>query len=160
MSEGYGCSAAGCPLRATIFDSVSGEPSHGRCRYHDQVPPAMWPAITQVFRTNPFRRSVIEPILNILGINWREDQPIPHANVKPPAMSSKDWAAHHLSLIEVTKREPAGDRLAWARRLQAREESGEPLHIVQANAWRQALGITLTEAEREAIEERVGMQSH
>ena len=156
----YTCAANGCPLRATVTDATSGPFRHGRCRYHDQVRPEAWPAVTQVFRNNPFRRSVLEPQLNVLGINWREDQPIPHAAVKPPGMSSREWADHHLSLIEIAKRAPAADPKDWARTLKAREEAGETLHPIQAKAWREALGETMTEAQREALDERMGMQQY
>ena len=160
MSEIYGCAAAGCPLRATIFDSVTGTPANGRCRYHDAAVPAIWPVITQVFRNNPFQRHIIEPQLGHLGIRWREDQPIPPAATKPPGYSPQEWAAHHQSLIRCMKAAPDPDRRAWARKLKAEEESGEPLHPIQASAWRAALGAdAMTEAEREALEERLAIQA-
>lgn len=43
---------------------------------------------------------------------------------------------------------------AWARELKAREEAGEPLSEVQREAWRTALRLTESDAEREARSER------
>ena len=156
----YRCAANGCPLRATVTDATSGPFRKGRCRYHDQIRSEAWPAITQIFRNNPFRRSIIEPQLAALGVRWREDQELPPPAAKPPGWSSQEWVAHHTSLIRCIKAASDPDRRAWARKLKAREESGEPLHPVQAQAWRQALGVAgMTEAEQEALEERLAIQS-
>ena len=153
MTNPYLCHAPGCPLQATNHDGIT-----GTCHYHENAPAHAWPAITQVFRSTPFRRSALEPILNVLGYRWREDQPIPHAHVKPADITSEEWAAHHRTLLEISKREPNANPLHWADVLQAREEGGEKLHPIQSAAWRSAKGVTMTEAQREALDERLGMQ--
>lgn len=50
-SEPDRCVAHGCPLRATIFDSITGPRHDGRCRYHDRLPPKSWPAFTEALNT-------------------------------------------------------------------------------------------------------------
>ena len=156
----YQCAAKGCPLRATITDATAHEFRGGRCRYHDAMPPHGWPALTQLLRSTPFTRAALEGSLAVLGIRWREDQPLPPPATKPPGMTSEHWAAHHLSLIRCIKAEPDTDKRAWARKLRDREQAGEPLHPIQANAWREALGTApLTAAEQEALEERLAIQA-
>ena len=63
----------------------------------------------------------------------------------------KEW-------IEASKNrrlEPKG----WARKLRDRELAGERLDRVQAEAWRAVLGVTETEADREARLEREAIQA-
>ncbi len=69
----YQCSADGCPLRATIFDSIVGPPSHGRCRYHDRLDPKHWPKLTKLVNSAPFRRDLMEGGFKSLGLQWLED---------------------------------------------------------------------------------------
>ena len=40
-----------------------------------------------------------------------------------------------------------GDSKEWARRLQAREQRGEELSVVQKKAWREALRVVEVPAE-------------
>lgn len=42
-----------------------------------------------------------------------------------------------------------GDGLAWARRLQAREDAGEPLNLAQRDAWRRALRVRAVPVDEE-----------
>lgn len=60
------CLANGCPLRATIFDSVIGPPQNGRCRYHDGLAPKLWPQLTEALN-----RGDVEAF-EALGLQWRE----------------------------------------------------------------------------------------
>ncbi len=69
------CSAHGCPLRATIFDSVTLPPSNGRCRYHDAANPKDWPYLTEIFQSRHFTREQIEPALAAIGLKWQEPEP-------------------------------------------------------------------------------------
>jgi hypothetical protein len=73
----YTCSATGCPLRATIFDSVIKAPHSGRCRYHDAAQLRDWPYLTEILRTHPFKRETLEPLLAGLGLRWKEPDPSP-----------------------------------------------------------------------------------
>ena len=66
------CIAHGCPLRATIFDSVIGTSSNGRCRYHDAANPSDWPYLTDILQSRPFTREDIEPALASIGLRWQE----------------------------------------------------------------------------------------
>lgn len=69
------CSAHGCPLRATIFDSVIGPPQLGRCRYHDAALPRDWPYLTELLCTNPFTREALEPGFASIALRWQEPEP-------------------------------------------------------------------------------------
>jgi hypothetical protein len=64
------CSARGCPLRATIFDSANGPRQHGRCRYHDAAHAKNWPFVTEIFTAFP--PDDIAPALRTIGIEFRE----------------------------------------------------------------------------------------
>ena len=58
------------------------------------------------------------------------------------------WALSKLSI-----RTPENDSHGWAKRLKAREESGERLLLCQSNAWRTCLGIQAASvAEAEVVE--------
>lgn len=70
--DSYQCAANNCPLRATIFDTMVGPPSHGRCRYHDKVPASKWPVLTRLFRSGPFTKELMEPSLRAIGLAWLE----------------------------------------------------------------------------------------
>jgi hypothetical protein len=78
----YTCSAHGCPLRATIFDSVTGPPRHGRCRYHDRLAPRRWPALTEALNTNPLRQALM-----LFGLPYLapDDPAAPRPRPRPPA---------------------------------------------------------------------------
>lgn len=60
------CVAHGCPLRATIFDSVIGPPQNGRCQYHDALAPKFWAQLTEAMN-----RGDVETF-EALGLKWRE----------------------------------------------------------------------------------------
>lgn len=68
------CIAHGCPRRATIFDTVIGPRSNGRCRYHDAASPKLWPRITEVLATFP--PEDIEGGLRMFALELREPKPL------------------------------------------------------------------------------------
>lgn len=72
----YTCQAQFCPARATIFDTVSGPPRNGRCRYHDGASVKLWPAISALLNRT---QSIDETNAGLahLGLFVRVPQPIP-----------------------------------------------------------------------------------
>jgi hypothetical protein len=73
----HACVAHGCPLRATIFDSVGGPAQNGRCRYHDVANRRDWLYLTEILQSRAFVREEIEPALVSIGLNWHEPRPPP-----------------------------------------------------------------------------------
>jgi hypothetical protein len=57
----------------------------------------------------------------------------------PGAISQRQEIRARLSALAEAKRNEEPDPLAWAKRLKAREDAGEELHVSQRNAWRRAL---------------------
>lgn len=106
------CSAHGCPLRATIFDTVIGPPSNGRCRYHDATSPRDWPYLTELLCTRAFTREALEPAFASIGLHWLEDEPArigeyrsAHTGVTVhDAASFKRWWSLYSSRPPITNR--------------------------------------------------------
>lgn len=96
----YACSARGCPLRATIFDTVIGPPQNGRCRYHDAANPKDWPYLTELLCTHPFKREDLEPGFASIGLRWRE----------PESCAVGEYHSAHTS---VTVRDAASFKRWW-----------------------------------------------
>lgn len=55
---------------------------------------------------------------------------------------SDELAAKALAATSVNKKDPK----AWAKKLRAREKSGEPLSLIQREFWRIALEVSMSEA--------------
>lgn len=155
-SGGRHCKAHGCPLRPVWFESNTGAPVDGLCRYHAQAPAKLWPALTEVFNSAPFERDEIEPGLFRLGMRWQEPeawQPIP---TRAPGEAYKRfqefWANHQANRKEL----PGID---WAHKLRAQEWAGETLLPIQREMWRAALGHSDSDDQREAADERREIQA-
>ena len=129
------CRAHECPCRASIFDSVTGTPMKGLCRYHNATPSALWPELTQVLRSGPMTVAFMRPALLSAGFPWFSLRP-----EKPT--------------VDI---DPSKGPKAWANALRAREEAGEKLLPVQRSAWRIALGMQHSLAQVEGIEERAAI---
>lgn len=153
---GYPCAAHGCPLRATIFDSVIGPPLHGRCRYHDAASPHFWPQLTRILQSSPFDAPAMRDAIEAAGFRWLEDAPqLPPAR-RYSLREAKAIARAWLSRPVVGDTDP----LDWAKSLREREKRGENLEACQRKAWRIALVNSIPdESEREARLEREGMQA-
>ena len=130
------CAARACPLRASIFDSITGIGTNGRCRYHDRAPLSLWPALTDLFRSTPFERALIESALISLNQRWLEDAPTPPPK-RTPAEARAFLRAFVANPRAASLLTPANKD--WARKLRSREEAGEQLLPIQGRAWRQAL---------------------
>jgi|GEM_PF-3769578 len=141
------CCAHGCPLQATIFDSTIGAPTNGRCRYHDAASPKHWPFLTQTFQERAWRREDIEPALRAIGLLWQE--PVPHAPAKQPAgyEAFKRWWA----LYSAGPPEPHHP----VSEIRCKSVVGTFQHV---GALLEHV-IEISEAELEAIEERLAIQA-
>jgi len=129
----YHCSAEGCPLRASIFDNVTGPPANGRCRYHDAAERKHWPQLTEWFMTLPFVEEVISPRLRSLGLRWMEP-PLP--SIPPDA---EKGPAFHLAKINAILNRPAPPPDTWWHKLITRWRNGKELFEIQrvnaVRAW-------------------------
>ena len=112
------CQAHGCPM------PWSSDFGMGRfCRWHRDKKPYEWPEITR-FTQAQFDLEAQE------RQNKRNNRNERYAN--PEKLRE---------ILEMLAQKP--DPLDWARRLRQREESGEKLSMIQKEAWRKALKVTL-----------------
>lgn len=154
------CMARGCPCHASVYDSVTREPTDGLCRYHAFNESRHWPRITEVLRAGPLEDHMLEPRMTGAGFTFQPTGK-PGPKLEIVSGTSAEIAAYHMARIAEIRTKPQPGPKAWAHKLMGRETAGEQLLSAQCSAWRTALGIKdlpETEGQREAREERLGMQ--
>jgi hypothetical protein len=146
------CGAQFCPATATIFDTLTGPARNGLCRYHQAAPPHLWPQVSQILnRTQSADWTDRE--LAALGVR---------VTVNRPASASESTGETPKEILARLQRllsdsAPVDD--SWARKLKARHEAGEQLHLCQVRAYQAALGgEPESEDAREARFEREAIQ--
>lgn len=109
------CRAAGCPAPASIYDSVTGPPHNGTCRYHDAAKPQQWPLVTQILNTTRSARETHSRLLAI-GLPFPFLLELPSARTYTPVEVDeakafvKDFTASGRDMFAL----PGKD---WARRI-------------------------------------------
>jgi hypothetical protein len=150
----YTCAAQYCPARATIFDSTSGAPKNGLCRYHHAAPRHVWPQLSAVLNR---AQSVEETNAGLAHLGVRITVPMAW---EPPQSTGETVpqiiARLRARLAHGIEFPPPSDE--WARTLQSRHEAREALLPCQVKGYRAALNIR-DAIDEEAAAERAAIQA-